>query len=489
MKSAIISLCFIFLSFNLVGQKSIGEFNHSLRTKNRTVKGSFSVVNKSTKDIATFISDRRYIYAYLTDNTFKVKKELKFKKNSKYRGVVGKIYNTDNKFSFVIANTNVSEFGIIDFDFKNDTVVFNKDLFNTRGLTLLQNFNQENKSHLLFLKKSTSELIVRTYTNDKEAKNQSFKLKNERLLIGKNRKTSLTKLLYNSLYNDYTITKIQSFEYGTKKTNKIQPISIETTAEYTKLYAENDLIKIVFDKNKFYSQILTLNLKEGTHTLKKFRKPLYKTTGRNKASNSFLFNDFLFTSSCSKKNLGIAIYDLKTDEKLQEFTFSNNKPLPLKNAPVIIQGKEYKKVNTKETKVFLKKIYYSDMGITVAKQKDNFVITLGGKKPATLHNPMMSLKMGDNVSIYAVNNYRGFLDPHSYILNLFRNKKVTYFKGILDNEFNFIDVPVEKNVYDTINTYVQENGKQENSHIFEFNGKMIYSYYNQSSNTYKFLAF
>ncbi|SNR17416.1 hypothetical protein [Tenacibaculum jejuense] len=488
MKNAFIFPFFLFLNFIVVGQKSIGEFSHSLQTDNKTVKGSFSVVNKMTNDIATFISDRKHIYAYLTDDKFVVKKKLKFKKNTKYRGVVGKIYSPDNKFSFVVSNVNVTTFGTIEFDFKKDTVVFTKDPFKTKGLTLLQNFNEQNKSHLVFLRKKTSELVVRTYTNNKKATNTTFNLKGDTFLIGKNKKTSLTKLLYNTLYNDYTITKIQSFEYG-ETGNKIQPVSIETTAEYTKLYAENDVIKIVFDKNKYYTQVLTLNLKKGTHSLIKIEKPLSEITGRNKASNSYIFNNFLFMTACSRKNLGVAVYDLENGKKLKEFTLNYQQKLPFKDVPIVIQGKEYKSVNKKQTKVFFRKIYYSDIGITVAKQNNNFIVTIGGKKPATLHNPMMSLKMGDNVSIYAVNNYRGFLDPHSYILNTFRNKKSTYFKGVLDNEFNFVSIPIKENVYDTINSYVTKNRQQENSHVFELNGKMIYSYYDQSANMYKFLAF
>ncbi len=484
----VIFILFLFLNSIAIGQKSIGEFSHSLHTKNKTLKGSFSVVNTFNSNIATFLSDNNYIYAYLMSPEFKMQKQLKFKKNKKYRGVVGKFHTNGNKFSFIVANINASKFGTIAFDFKKDTVVFTKDPFKTNGLTLLQNFNQQNKSHLLFLKKKTSELIVRTYANDKKTTNTTFNLKNEKFLIGKHKETSLTKLLYNTLYNDYTITKIQSFEYGKTK-YKIQPVSIETTSEYTKLYIEDDHIKIIFDKNKYYSQILTLGLKDGTHSLVKIEKPLSKVTGKNKTSNSYLFDNFLFTTACSKKNIGISIHDLETHKKIKEFTLKYNQTLPFDNVPVVIQGKSYNRITKKQSKVFFRKLYYSDIGITVVRQNNNFAITIGGKKPATLHNPMMSLKMGDNVSIYAVNNYRGFLDPHSYILNNYRNKKATYFRGILDNEFNFTDIPLEKNVYDTINSYVQENNTQENSHIFQYKGKMIYGYYAPELNTYKFLAF
>ncbi|WP_299712378.1 hypothetical protein [uncultured Tenacibaculum sp.] len=494
MKRVIVFLFFLSLHICIHGQVKIGEFKHTLNTNDqKKIKGSFSVVNKTNGNIATFISDKKNIYAYLTNEELKVERQLQFKKKKKYRGVVGKLYDSDNKFTFIVSNTSVTDFGIIEFDFKKDTVTFNKDSFNSKGLTLLQNINQKDKSHLLFLKKNTSELILRTYTNNKEAINTTFDLKQEKLLISEHKETTLSNLLFNILYNDYTITKIQSFDYATNNseiTNTIQPVSVETAAEFTKLYSDDNNITIVFDKNKFYTQILTLDLTKGTHTLKKIKKPLFSVAGSKKISNSFLYDDLLFIASASRKNVAIDIHNLKTKQLVKKLTLDNTKTIPFKNTPIVIKGKTYKnQPDNKLSKLFFKKIFYGDLGIAVAKQSEDFIITLGGKKPATLHNPMMSLKMGDNVSIYAVNNYRGFLDPHSYVLNSIKNQKSTYIKGIYDRNFTLIDTSIETTVYEKINDFIKRNKNQENSHVFEYNKKMIYSFYNTESNVYKFLAF
>lgn len=462
----------------------MGSFSHSLKKTTKNIQGSFSVVNTKNDDITTFISDRKYIYGYVTDTNFKVEGGLLLKKNRKYRGIVGTMFNKDNKYTFIVTNPNVTNFASIVFDFKKDTTFISKDIFNSKGLTLLQNISKPDKVHLLFLRQSTSELVVKTYNENGDITSKIFRLKNEKLLINKTKETTIAKLLFNMLYNDYTITKIDA-----AKDNYVSPVPLETAAEFSKLYIGENNIQIVFDKNKFYTQILTLDLDNETHSLKKIKKPLFTVSGKNKTSNSFLYDNLLFTTTSSKHKLIMQIHDLKTSELRKEFIITSGKQIPFKNSSLILQGKEYKtQKNTTLSKNFIRKIYYGDIGISVEKQPQGYVIFIGGKKPATLNNPMLSFKISDN-TFQSSNNYRGFIDPHSQKLQSIRNKKPTYLKTTLDHDFNPSNEKFEPNVYTKINNYIEKKNHTYTSHIFQLHDKIIFSFYDKKTNTYQFVAF
>ncbi|WP_408037249.1 hypothetical protein [Tenacibaculum amylolyticum] len=481
-----ILLCLFFLSFRLVSssQVSVGSISHSLKKTAKNIQGSFSVVNTKNNDIATFISDRKYIYGYLTDASFKVEDTLLLKKNRRYRGIVGTMFSSKNTYTFIVANPNVTNFASIIFDFKKDTTFISKEIFNTKGLTLLQSISKPDKVHLLFLKQNTSDLVVKTYNENGNTTSKVFRLKNEKLLINKTKETTIAKLLFNVLYNDYTITKIEN-----SKDNHVSSPPLETAAEFSKLYAGENDIRIVFDKNKFYTQILTLNLNDGTYAFKKIKKPLFTISGKNKTSNSFLYDNLLFTTASSKNKLVIQVHYLKTNELLKEFIINSGKHIPFKNHSLVIQGKKYKtKKNSTLSKSFVRKMYYGDIGISVEKQPQGYVISIGGKKPATLNNPMMSFKISEN-TFQAINNYRGFIDPHSQKLQSIRNKKPTYLKTTIDNDFTPSNGKFEDDVYTKINNYIEKKNPRSTSHIFQLNDTMIFSFYDKKTNTYQFVAF
>ncbi len=479
----------LFCSSIILGQEKLGEIQHSLKKSSKKVRGSLSIVNHKNNDIATFISDKNSIYCYLTNSEFKIKHQLKLKRNKRFSGIVGKMF-TKNKYTFIVSNKHVKSFDQIEFDFKTDTAYYKNDRFYSKGMTLLQTVNMGNKSHLLFFKQKTSELVVKTYFNNGSSTLKTFNLKSKKLLLNDTKETSLSKLLFNILYNDYTITKLHSLElenYNIKK-NKLQAIPIESATDFNKLYASDNTIKIILDKNKFYTQILSLNLKNETLSLKKIKKPFFSTASKNKTTNSFLFNDLLFTTGCTKNQLKVNVHNLIDNSLVKNFSLDLKKPFPFENYQMIIKGNKYTK--PKYRKKLLKNLLYGDIGILVDKQPNGYLITIGGKKPATLDNPMIGVNMTNITSLYSVNNFRGFLDPHSYILNVYRNVKSTYLSFHIDNNLKPTGNKINGNVYHKINQYLKGNYVENNeSHFFRLNNRTVYGYYDENNNNYSFLAF
>lgn len=89
-------------------------------------------------------------------------------RNSKFSGIVDKTF-TEDTYTFIVSNKHLKSFDLIKFDFKKDTAYYKNDRFCSKGMILLQTVNMGDKSHLLFLKQKTSELVVKTYFNDRNS--------------------------------------------------------------------------------------------------------------------------------------------------------------------------------------------------------------------------------------------------------------------------------------------------------------------------------
>jgi hypothetical protein len=479
----------LFCSALTFGQEFLGEINHSLKKSSKSIRGSLSIVNHKNNDIATFISDKNNIYCYLTNSKFESKKQLTLTRNRRFSGIVGKTFTSD-KYTFIVSDNNTKRFDRIEFDFKNDTAYYKNEKFYAKGMTLLQCINKGDKSHLLFLKHKTSDLVVKTYFSNGNSELKTFSIRNKSLLLNDSKETSLSKLLFNVLYNDYTITKLHSLELENNTSSKslLQPIPIESATDFTKLYVTNDTINIVFDKNKFYTQILSLDLAQESISLTKVRKPFFEIPSKNKTTNSFLLNNLLFSAACTKEQLKINVYDLVKKSLIKSFVIDATNSFPFPNYKMVIKGKKHR--NSKFRKKLLKQLSFSDIGIFVEQNSDGYQIIIGGKKPATLDNPMIGVNMSNTTYLYSVNNYRGFLDPHSYILNVYRKVKSTYFTFNIDENLTPATSKIKKNVYHTINRFLGDKEfKNNESHFFRLNQKTIYSYYDEKNNSYKFLAF
>lgn len=470
------------------GQQFLGEIHHSIQKPSKTIRGSLSIVNNLNNDIVTFISNKDSIHSYLTNSKFESKKQLSIKRNRRFSGIVGKTY-TENTYTFIVSDKNLKRFKQVEFDFKKDTAYYKNESFSAKNMTLLQSVNLVDKTHLLFLKNNSSNLVVKTYFNDGKSTLKSFNLKGQKLLLNNSKETSLSKLLFNVLYNDYTITKLHSIELENNSVeNKLQTIPIESATDFTKLYVVDAVIKIVFDKNKFYTQILSLDLAKESFSLQKIKKPFFEIASKNKTTNSFLLNNMLFIAACTKKQLKINVHNVIDESIIKSFVADVAKPFPFKDYEMVMKGKKHRKPTSNQK--FLKNLYYSDIGIFVEQQPDGYQITIGGKKPATLDNPMIGVNMSNTTYLYSVNNYRGFLDPHAYILNVYRKVKSNYLTYSVDLDLNPSSSKIKENVYHKISQFLGNSDLKNNeSHFFRLQQKTVYSYYDRKKNSYKFLAF
>ncbi|CAL2090659.1 hypothetical protein [Tenacibaculum sp. 190524A05c] len=525
MRKKVFTFLLVSIHFFSSSQEEIGSFINTLKNNDANILESFSVFNKKTKNIGTFLIEKKRIYGFLLDQNFNLKTKLLLdEKNKKYSLVLGKMYDSNNNFKIILSDKNKSKFAIITFNFSNGQTSLLEDTFSAKKLIFLQSISRDNKVHLLFLDRNSYNIVSRNYKSNGSSDSFNFDFSNEKFLITKDKEISLKKLIpdysnpeHREIKNiAFELTKVSeesydtNLEYGflstTHKRKQTSPISIETASKLSKLYIRKNDVVITFDKNKFYTQILYLDLNTGKYKYEKIEKPLFESKKSDKTSNSFIIDHFLLLITSTKKRLVFNIYNLKNKALIKQFNIKNKEPIQFSNTPIIQKGGDFKQYRELEkTKQFLRKISSSKIGISAFRNTTGYEITIGGRKLVTsgtfvagvIGGGLMGAAWGISASpIYSSTNTSSF---GAYLKN-----KSVHIKCLFDNNFNHLRGNIEKNIYDKIQDYnfskrsprdedIYENNqairKQEAINVFNIGNETILGFYSSNFKAYYFYKF
>ncbi|CAM1356585.1 hypothetical protein [Tenacibaculum halocynthiae] len=489
----IISLL-ILISLNYVySQEKVGGFKTDLKNFAKPIKKSFSIFNNYNENISTFLIGHKTIYSYLLNKNFKVKQKLTLKNIKRnYSVFIGKIYDEYNNYTLIFSNNKRNKFALIKFSFSTKETVLIEDKFNTKGFRFLQSVNKGNTSHLLFLDEKSSNIVSRNYSINGKKTSTLFNFEKERFLINQAKKTSLKKLLidytnpnYREVKNiGYELTKINDTPYKNKtvdkffstttKRSQIPPTSLELTSRINKIYVNQDNVIITLDKNRFYTQILTLNLNDGNYSLEKIKKPLFNKSNMYKRSNSFIYNHFIFIVTSTKDALVFSIHNLKNKKLLKKIIVKSNEIIKFKNSPILQEGGAFKKYrNLEKTSGFLRKISESNIGIGVVKNNDGYEIVIGSEKQFVKGSSTISIILA--MGLTGVHANRLYTDGFSRTnLNSFTNyltTKSVRIHCLFDNNFNNKAGEIEVNLYDKITNFIKPKLTNDNDGIYSMNSE------------------
>ncbi len=514
------------IPFLITSQEKLGQFENTIKENNANVLESFSIFNNETNKIATFLIEKKEMYGFIVNENFNVEKHILLEnKKRKYKLLMGKMYNDKNQYKVIVSNRIKTKFAIITFDFSTGKANLIEDDFNTRKFLFLQSISRKNKVHLLFIDRNTNNIISRNYYADGHIDDTEFNFKNEEFLITDTKKINLKKLLpdySNPAHREikniaYELTKVSEESHKTNleadffstsvKRKQTSPISIDISSKLSKLYIRNEDVIITLDKNKFYTQILFLNLNNGTYKFKKVKKPLFEAEKLYKKSNSFILDDMLFTTTSTKQKLVININNLENNSLVKQLTIDREQPIEFSNTPIIQTGGDFANYRELEkTKQFLRKITTSNIGISALKNETGIEITLGGRKyvdrPGVTAGIIGGGLFGVLGSFSATSSY---FNANTYSYNSYLKKKSVYIKCLFDDNFNHIDGEIRDNVYDKIHTFTnpkkkkldddiytekeQNSTKKDAVNIFRVNNQLILGYYNKKIKTYNYYKF
>ncbi|CAL2102503.1 conserved protein of unknown function [Tenacibaculum sp. 190130A14a] len=491
MKKIVVTLIFFWLSC-ANSQEKIGEFYLEENGSKYHIKKSFSIFNNYNNSIATFLLEKKTIHAHLLNKNFDYQKDLALQDiKKKYSVLVSKLYNKQNNYTLILSNKEKDKFAMVKFDFKSNKVEFIEDVLKVKKLIFLQSVNKGDTSHLLFLDEKTSNIISKNFTFTNKTTTTVFHLEKEEFLINAERKISLKKLLadykkanHREVKNiEYELTKINEnpyktqiventfFEgaaYSTERT-QLSPTSMELTSRFNKLYIKNNDVILTLDKNRFYTQILTLNLANGSYTFEKVKKPLFEEQHMYKRSNSFIYNNNLFLVTASKNKLICAIHNLKNKQKIKRIEANINEPINFKNSSIVQEGGAFKNNrNFEETNKFLRKISESNIGIGVIKHHNTYEVVIGAQKQAMKGSStaLIFFQMGLMGFSPNILNIESFSSPNSTSFFNYLTTKSIKIHCLFDENFNHKEGVVKRNVYDEIADFVKSTKDKNTDGIY-----------------------
>ncbi|MGG8496414.1 hypothetical protein ACQY1Q_08360 [Tenacibaculum sp. TC6] len=524
LKKMLFILFWIFNITKITSQTEVANFQLDLKTNTSLILRSFSIFNDYNGKTATFIMEKKRAYIYLLNKNLEVEAKSEIENLKKrYVHIVGNLFDDKDNYTLVLSNETKSKFASIHFNLSSGKISYEEDTYNFKNHLFLQNLLFANENHLLFYDTKSSNIIARTYRIGKPCNNSIFKISKETFYANEKKEIALKELLadysnpnFRDIKNlEYELTKISETPLITTSTPQpfpskrmvVLPTSIELASKLNKIYISGDSAIITLDKNKFFTQILTLNLKNNSYHLQKIKKPLFKEKAMLKASNSFINDHFIFLIASSNDSLSIHIRDLKTKRIVKKFEASaNDQSIDFINTSFKQKGGAFDETRTiTGTHNFLRKITQSNIGISILKNSNSSQMTIGSHKQAL--KGISTIYLASGLS-HAVSSKQGnfqisFSNLNNSFSSYFTTKSIQS-QAILDKDFNYITDTIPTNVFDEITSFLMPPEINEDGVYFEkdqfspektaidvvkINNQIMLGYFIAPTKTYHFVSF
>lgn len=448
-------------------QEVFHKFENNLKTSGKVLKQSFPVVNKKNNDFALFLLDAKEAYAYLFDKELQNIGKLSTEAlPRKYKVLIGSSISKENDYRIFLTNNKETLFGVINFSFKTGETAIKELDFTLSGQRFLQTFVYKNRFFIITALQNTSTLAFYEFDDEANYIVHNVNLSSDEFLNIKGKPTAL----YNLLVKDVGANKIVEIE----KIENSNPNAIETVSSATKMYQFDDKITLTFDENREITKIVEVSLKDFSAIVSTFKKPMQEIKTNKKRTNTFLFDDKIFTVASTDENMIFSIYEFENFELLKTYEAKIDAPIPFKNSPIIQQGGAYKQYREMEkTQKFLRKITDSDVGVSVYQHKNNYQILLGGRQDVTRGGIGFGFGFGGAVGGVAFGVGNMFFSPTFSAYNSYSTSKSTYIDCLFDENLEHISGAVEKNSFDKVYDYIDENPNIYAETLFLYNDSVL----------------
>ncbi|WP_117883913.1 hypothetical protein [Aureibaculum luteum] len=467
MKKVILFIYALSISFSSFAQEEIITFNNYLKTSKAHIKEVIPIVNEQNQETSLFITDAKQAYGYLFDSNFKIIDEIVSDKRSrKYKTIIGSsIYN--GNYTIFMTNKRRDKFASLLFSYENDNSNVAEIPLELKDEKFIQTVEYNNNFYILTIVRRTSKLNVYVFE-----KGSQFVKKEIDLSQDFEEKESLYNLLTISADGSYGLKKLVDIN----KIEEINPNAIEITSEKTKMYKRGSEIIFSFDENEDFTKVVTLSLDSFDYEVIEFDKPFKET--HLKETNTFINGDNIYMVAATKKKFNFSIYSFETGNLIKEYNTTVDEVISFKNTPLIQIGGEFDSYRELEkTRKFLRKITNGNIGISVFKHNDTYEISIGGKQEVNSGGGMM-MPMGMGLPMATFGAVTVFFNPAMFAYNSYSRTKSIQFKGLFDDNFNHLKGEIEKNAFDKIKDYEDENNlSSKGKSLFRFKDYYILGNY------------
>lgn len=265
----------------------------------------------------------------------------------------------------------------------------------------------------------------------------------------------IRKVTFNQILRQYPIRKMDSGEYN----------ELYKAIAKTKLYTLPNRLILTLDHNLGKTQLFDINIENLEIKEREFIPPT--TENSAKSSNSFYHENKLYQLSANSDQLLLDIKDFNSGELIKNFTVVKKDTISFKNSPLLIQKENFKPRKVKNTAKFLKQLSFSDIGLSVFKNRKNLFLTIGGiSTHYSSWNDSDNFFTPDNV----FNSYPGDVYESSYIESAF-------FESILNKNLETTRKDQEPLATDKIYYFIDNHKEIKQQNILKLTNYSILGYY------------
>lgn len=454
---AFFTLCFINLSS---GQTLLTSFDLELK-KSSTDHKAMTAVNNNNNEVFVFASDKEKLTSIHYNNALFFKDSLSVPApGKKFQFLTGYSFNKHDNPIIYWATEDYKKIASYSFDYKNKTVATKEYNFPFKDELLLNSFSENNTYYFISLLEKEEKLKFYVFQNDtvieKKVDFSGFLFANE------NKKSKLSDVL-----EAYPLEKMD--------TQSLNPLFYCT--EKVKFYVLGHKMILTFDLASSESQIFEIDLQDFEVQERKITKPnLKEGVG---SSNSFYHQGKFYQMKASENEIIFTIKDYVSTEIIGTYNSFKEDTIAYKNSPFLTQTGNQRTKELKNTKNFLNRLDGSEVGISVYKIPEDFLITLGGKRNvASSGNILLGVSLG--VAGVISGNSSFLLDDLADNTNM----QMLYFETNLDQAFNYKKKEQQLLAVDYISQFLQENENAGLTSTFKFKDYYILGYYDRKEKKY-----
>lgn len=368
-----------------------------------------------------------------------------------YEFMAGYAFENNGNPSVFWASDNFKKIQSVAVDFENKITKTTSYQFDFKDESILNTFSENNSFYILTLPKKENKLKFYVLNNGKtEQQTLDFSSYNFTNSQGKPN-------TFNELISSEGLELVD--------TKTLNPL-FKCVAK-SKMYLSGNRMILTFDSSS-KTQILEIDLSNFTISEKNIpQQILTKNTGK---SNSYFFQDKLYTLKANEEELSIAAIDLKTQQLIKKYYADIKDTISFRNSPLYSQTGSQKGRILKNTKKFLQRLESSDVGISVYQTPNALMVTVGGvRSVASTGNMIMGFTAG--AALIATGN-------GGDVGSLFNDGDLqsNYFEGLFDENFEHQNSAQQGLAVDAISQFLNENDVTLQS-VFPFKEYYILNYY------------
>ncbi|MBF7093550.1 hypothetical protein IUY40_18625 [Flavobacterium sp. ALJ2] len=406
-----------------------------------------NVENTITHDVFVFATNTENITILKYNSALFLKSELTVPRtNLENHSIIGYSFSEDGNPTLYWSTNDYKNILVVKYYLEGKTYKMLSYNSPISSQFVISTFQKNNLFYIVTRDISEPELFVYVFKNG-IVEEKAFDFSSYTF---QNRKTQ--RISFNQVITENPIEKIELDEYN----------PLFKSSKKSKLYMFDEHIILTLDHNPNQTQVFDINLETNDISEKDFGQSVINNP--RKLSNSFLYNDKIYQINSTQNELLFDIKDYNSGETLKSYKAIKNDTIHFKSSPLLIQGENQRTKELKNTSKFLQRLSYLDAGVSVFKNSQNTLVTLGG--------------------IPRIEKMYYTINDELYTWNNQTSSETVFFESTLNQNNEFVKFEQQPFALDNINYFLEQNRKLTLQNILRYKDFYILGYYDTTTKQY-----